>query len=95
MGPDDYESSAELRAVERPDRGAVGPNDSTAKLQADALADGNTRKSHGGSRIFADAAAIITAEFQADKGADAGTVGPTHTAADAPPDPESLSGTVE
>ena len=58
VGPNDYESSAELRAVERPDRGAVGPNDSTAKLQADALADGNTRKSHGGSRICADAAAF-------------------------------------
>ena len=61
MGPDDYESSAELRAVELPDRGAVGPNDSTAKLQADALADGNTRKSHGGSRICADAAAFVAA----------------------------------
>ena len=82
MGPNDYESSAELRAVERakrgaggpndstaaelraverPDRGAVGPTDSTAKLQADALADGNTRKSHGGSRICADAAAFVAA----------------------------------
>ena len=82
MGPDDYESSAELRAVERPDRGAggphdstaaelcaikrpdrgaVGPTDSAAKLQADALADGNTRKSHGGSRICADAAAFVAA----------------------------------
>ena len=35
MGPNDYESSAELRAVERPDRGAVGPNDSTAELRAE------------------------------------------------------------
>ena len=49
----------------------------------------------GGSRIFADAAAFFTAEFEADKGADAGTVGPTHTAADAPTDAESLSGAVE
>ena len=34
MGPNDYESSAELRAIERPDRGAGGPHDSTAKLLA-------------------------------------------------------------
>ena len=63
--------------------------------KADALANGEARRSHGGSRIFADAAAFFAAEFEADKGADAGTVGPAHTAADAPPDPESLSGAVE
>ena len=59
-GPNDS-TAAELCAVERPDRGAVGPTDSAAKLQADALADGNTRKSHGGSRICADAAAFVAA----------------------------------
>ena len=48
----------------------MGPTDSTAKLQADALADGNTRKSHGGSRICADAAAFVAADLDADRGAD-------------------------
>ena len=56
-----HDSAAELCAIKRPDRGAVGFTDSTAKLQADALADGNTRKSHGGSRICADAAAFVAA----------------------------------
>ena len=59
-GPHDS-TAAELCAIKRPDRGAVGFTDSTAKLQADALADGNTRKSHGGSRICADAAAFVAA----------------------------------
>ena len=67
--------------------------------EAYALANGETRRSHGGARIFADAAAFFAAEFEADfeadTSADAGTVGPAHTATDAPPDTESLSGAVE
>ena len=78
-------------ALARADGGPV--EQTNAKTHA--LADGDARRSHGGARIFADPAAIITAEFQADKSADAGTVGPADTAADAPPDTESLSGAVE
>ena len=78
-------------ALARADGGPV----EQANPQADALADGDARRPHGGSRIFADAAAFFAAEFEADKSADAGTVGPAHTAADAPTDAESLSGAVE
>ena len=63
--------------------------------EAYALADGDTRRPHGGSRIFADAAAFFAAEFEADKSADAGTEPPADAAADAPTDAESLSGAVE
>jgi len=66
-------------ALARADGGPV--EQTNAKTHA--LADGDARRPHGGARIFADAAAFFTAEFEADKGADA------------PPDPESLSGAVE
>ena len=78
-------------ALARADGGPV--EQTNAKTHA--LADGDARRPHGGSRIFADAAAFFAAEFEADKSADAGTVGPAHTATDAPPDTESLSGAVE
>ena len=78
-------------ALARADGGPV--EQTNAKTHA--LADGDARRPDGGSSIFADAAALFAAEFEADKSADARTVGPTHTAADAPPDPESLSGAVE
>ena len=85
------------------DAGALAPSLASANggpveqanPQADALANSDARRSHGGSRIFADAAAFFAAEFEADKGSDAGTVSPAHTTADAPPDAESLSGAVE
>ena len=94
-------------ALARSDAGAYAATDTSAvagtipktnpdsHAKADALADGDARRPHGGSSIFADAAAFFAAEFEADKSADAGTVGPAHTAADAPTDAESLSGAVE
>ena len=78
-------------ALARADGGPV--EQTNAKTHA--LADGDARRPHGGARIFADAAAFFTAEFEADKGSDACTEPPADAAADAPPDPESLSGAVE
>ena len=75
--------------------GAIPKTNPSSHAKTDTLADGDAGRPHGGSSIFADAAALFAAEFEADKSADARTVGPTHTAADAPPDPESLSGAVE
>ena len=43
------------------DAGAIPETNPKSHAQADALADGNTRKSHGGSRICADAAAFVAA----------------------------------
>ena len=83
------------RADASADAGAIPETNPKSHAQADPLADGNTRKSHGGSRICADAAAFDAADLDADQNSDAGTVGPAHTAADAPPDTESLSGAVE
>ena len=78
-------------ALARADGGSV----EQTNPKADALADRNTRRPDGGSRIFADAAAFDAADLDADQNTDACTEPPTHTAADAPPDPESLSGAVE
>ena len=78
-------------ALARADGGPV--EQTNAKTHA--LADGDARRPDGGARIFTDAEAFFAAEFEADTSADAGTVGPTHTAADAPTDAESLSGAVE
>ena len=75
--------------------GAIPKTNPSSHAKTDTLADGDARRPHGGSSIFADAAALFAAEFEADKSADARTVGPTHTATDAPTDPESLSGAVE
>ena len=75
--------------------GAIPKTNPSSHAKTDTLADGDAGRPHGGSSIFADAAALFAAEFEADKSADAGTVGWAHTAADAPPDPESLSGAVE
>ena len=75
--------------------GAIPKTNPSSHAKTHALADGDARRPHGGARIFADAAAFFTAESEADKGADAGTIGPADTAADAPPDTESLSGAVE
>ena len=43
------------------DAGAIPETNPKSHAQADALADGDTRKSHGGSRICADAAAFVAA----------------------------------
>ena len=67
-------------ALARADGGPV--EQTNAKTHA--LADGDARRPDGGARIFTDAEAFFAAEFEADTSADAGTVGPTHTAADAP-----------
>ena len=77
------------------DAGAIPETNPKSHAQADARADGNTRKSHGGSRICADAAAFDAADLDADQNSDVSTVSPAHTAADAPPDADSLSGAVE
>ena len=77
------------------DAGAIPKTKPKSHAKADAITDGNARKSHGGSRICADAAAFDAADLDADQNSDVCTVGPTHTAADAPTDAESLSGAVE
>ena len=77
------------------DAGAIPETEPKSHAQADALADGNTRKSHGGSRIFADAAAFVAADLDADQNSDVCTEPPADAAAHAPPDTESLSGAVE
>ena len=75
--------------------GAIPKTNPSSHAKTHALADGDARRPHGGARIFADAAAFFTAEFEANKGSDACTEPPADTAADAPPDTESLSGAVE
>ena len=75
--------------------GAIPKTNPSSHAKTHALADGDARRPHGGSSIFADAASFFAAEFEADTSADAGTVGPTHTAADAPPDTKPLPGAVE
>ena len=77
------------------DAGAIPETNPKSHAQANARADGDTRKSHGGSRIFADATAFDAADLDADQNSDVCTEPPAHTATDAPPDTESLSGAVE
>ena len=77
------------------DAWAIPETNPKSHAKADALADGDTRKSHGGSRIFADAAAFVAADLDADQNSDVCTDPPAYAAADAPPDAESLSGAVE
>ena len=83
------------RADASADAGAIPETNPKSHAQADARADGDTRKSHGGSRICADAAAFVAADLDADQNSDVCTVGSTHTAADATPDTKPLSGAVE
>ena len=75
--------------------GAIPKTNPSSHAKTHALADGDARRPHGGSSIFADAAAFDAADLDADQNTDACTEPPTHTAADAPPDTESLSGAVE
>ena len=85
MGPNDYESSAELRAVERPDRGAVGPNDydSTAELRAEQrpYSSADSREDRGAELPHVgphDCAANLLAFLRPDRGA----VGPNDSTAE-------------
>ena len=58
MGPDDYESSAELRAVERPDRGA-DDYESSAELRAVERPDRGAGGPHDSALDAADARAEL------------------------------------
>ena len=73
MGPNDYESSAELRAVERAKRGAGGPHDSAAELCA-------IKRPDRGAVGPTDSAAELRAVQRPDRGADSAK-------ADVPADP--------
>ena len=75
--------------------GAIPKTNPSSHAKTHALADGDARRPHGGARIFADAAAFVAADLDADQNSDVCTESPAHAAADAPPDPESLSGAVE